>query len=1189
MINTRYEIIKKLGQGRSSVYLCRDIEFPGKEYAIKILPPDIDDNEKEIFIKEYFTLLKLEHPNIIKAFDLGTVFTADGEEGINPGSSFIILEYFEGEELLSAKLIHNERNLREIVKQICAALYYLHQSKYIYYDLKPENILVSFKENNLQIRLIDLGLAEYSPSTTNYEIKGTAYYIAPELLKKEKHNHSVDFYSLGVILYRIVYGRFPFEAKNELDIYKSALEVDFVFPPTDNFSNEFIGIVKKLLKKNVDERYSSALAIINDLGFNLDITIAKEFLPAKVYSCRQPVIDQISGFINDKDSSEVYSIRGFEGVGKTLLLYKLLEIYNQAIIISDVKGKPVAELIRYLLRQIIFSESLYPNLSKSEKQYLLELLKKSGREILNELRQIIALLASKNKFILLIDDFNLYDQLASDFLLEIIPLLQVNNVKVVVSESSEHSFSSSRLNNVKEITLSPFTEEELKCFLEESFSPDFPINDLKDLIVANADLIPGNIKSFIKDLILFGIMKFSKDGVIISDEERKLSSLSEAQSNLYNLRIAKLSKGELIAARIISTFNIFIDSNSLSVILGLSKSGVEKIVYKLQFNNILQRFASGQTLIFTSEAIKKFIYASIENKKMLHRKIADRISKEFSSFNRMELARHYELAGEFDTCFKISLEEIKEAEKQSAFAFVQRILNHLVELPLKQELLNSVKVKLSEIYLKLGDVQSSLNTIKEIKNTLPPTKIDKRVFITEGSALIASGEYEAGKRVITKLLQEIDDVDEINRLKVELAYADFELKNYEEANQQSDLLLEEKNLSAELKGRCYNLKGMLAIYQNNDLNSALENFMNAKANFKKANQPARVAGAEVNIGNIFSILKDYAKAEKHWENASKINQSIGNLDQEGLLQQSLGVFYFDRTNFDLAIKSYLKAQNIFRSLGKEMYFGQSLWNLAEVFIECCEYQKAYDSLTKARKVFENLGNYEELSDVLFLMGKLFFRIGINQKLEEIILELKENNLKFEQKNEINVYELLLYQMIYFRKSVNISVEPLYQVCSEFYKFEDSNNYSQSVLLLIETLIKLNKLNEALVEINNPNFIDLCRQNSILGAEREYFLGIISKSYASDKLLAPLVHFERAYDLIKDKNILEITWKILFAISEIYIEKGNYNKTKQYVIYVRELIYFISEKLELPQLRAAYLRSSERIETLKKLESFYPQE
>lgn len=1189
MINTRYEIIKKLGQGRSSVYLCTDIEFPGKEYAIKILPPGIDDNEKEIFIKEFFTLLKLEHPNIIKAFNLGTVFTADEEEGINPGSSFIILEYFEGEELLSTQFIHNEKNLREFVKQICAALYYLHQSKYIYYDLKPENILVSFKENNLQIRLIDLGLAEYSPLTTNYEIKGTAYYIAPELLKKERHNHSVDFYSLGVILYQVIYGRFPFEAKSELDIYKSALEVEFEFPPTDSFSNEFIGIVKKLLKKNVDERYSSALELISDLGLNLDIAIAKEFLPAKVYSCRQPVIDQISWFINDKDSSEIYSLRGFEGVGKTLLLYKILENYNQAIIITDVKGKPDADLIRYLLRQIMFSESLYPNLSESEKQYLLEVLKKSGSEILNELRQVIALLASKNKFILLIDDFNLYNQLASEFLLEIIPLLQVNNVKVVVSESSEHSFTSSGLNNVKEITLGPFTEEELRCFLEESFSPDFPINDLKDLIVTNADLIPGNIKSFIKDLILFGIMKFSKDGVIISDEGKKLSSLSEAQSNLYNLRISKLSRGELIAARIISTFEIFIDSNSLSVILGLSKSGVEKIVDKLQFNNILQRFASGHTLIFTSEAIKKFIYASIENKKILHKKIADRISKEFSSFNRIELARHYELAGEFDTCFKISLEEIKEAEKQSAFAYVQKILNHLVELPLKQEFLDSVKVKLGEIYLKLGDVQSSLNTIKEIKNTLPPTKIDKRLFITEGSALIASGEYEAGKRVITKLLQEIDDVDEINRLKVELAYADFELKNYGEANRQSELLLAVENLSAELKGRCYNLKGMIDIHKRNNLNSALENFQNAKHNFADAGEPARVAGAEVNIGNIYTLLADYDKAEEHWKNASKINQSIGNLEQEGMLQQSFGVFYLYRQQNDKAVDSYSKALKIFISIGKDLNKAQVLWNFAEVYIITSEYQKALTFLSEAKKIFQQLENYEELSDVLFLLFKIYYKIGYLEKMNEIFSEVKSNLIKYNLKGNHNFNLKLLEQLFSYATEGSVSTTELIKISYEFIKKDEIINFQETFFLLIQFYIRINEFENALNEISKPEVVNLCSQNSILEAEREYFLGIISKNFPSASLLPPLVYFEKAYELIKDENISELTWKVLYEISEIYIERGNLKKAKDFVTYTKELIYLISEKIESPRMRAAYLRHPERFEALKKLESFYPQE
>jgi hypothetical protein len=67
----------------------------------------------------------------------------------------------------------------------------------------------------------------------------------------------------------------------------------------------------------------------------------------------------------------------------------------------------------------------------------------------------------------------------------------------------------------------------------------------------------------------------------------------------------------------------------------------------------------------------------------------------------------------------------------------------------------------------------------------------------------------------------------------------------------------------------------------------------------------------------------------------------------------------------------------------------------------------------------------------------------------------------------------------------------------------------------------------------------------------------------------------------------LTWKILFAISELYIERGNLNKAKKFVIYTRELIYFIAEKMDSPRLRAAYLQQNERFRTLRKLESFYP--
>ena len=1164
-----------------------DLEFPDRKFAIKILPAGKDKHETENFIDEFFTLQKLEHPNIIKAYEFGTVFKTDEEEGIQTGSIFITLEFFEGEELLSSKKIHDEKYLIEVIEQICVTLYYLHQSKYIYYDLKPENILISEKENLPQIRLIDLGLSEISPSSANYEIKGTAHYIAPELLKKENHDHTVDFYSLGIILYQIIYNRFPFKAKNELDIYKSAIENNFSYPQVEGFSEELIRVTKRLLEKDPKQRYNNALAIIEDLGLSLNLELTKEFLPAKIYSSRDTVINQLTEYLNDNESTEVYSIKGFEGVGKSSLINKIKEEFTQAIKISEIKSKSVEEIIRHLLRQIIFSESVFPNLSGEDKLYLFEQLKMNQNDIINELRNCVSIISSNNKFILLIDDFNLYDKLAGNMLLDIIPILQVNNTKIILSESSEHEFISGRINNLREISLGAFVERELKTFLEESFYPDFPHRTIQNLIIKNADLIPGNIKSFIKDLILFGIMNFTSAGVKFLDEEDKLSSINEAHFAVYDLRLANLTKREMIAAQIISAFEVYIDSNTLSLVLGINKTEIDSAKINLQFNNIIQNIFSGDALIFTSEALKKYIYASIENKKRLHQSIALNITKKLPAFHRMETARQYELADDFEMCYRITMDEINEAEKHSTFSYIKKILTHLIELPLKKELIDSLKIKLSEVYFKLGDVQASLRTIKEIKSNLPQTKIDNKLFIIEGSALISSGEFESGKKVISQLLKKIKDVVEIHRLKVELAYAEFELKNYDEAREQCDNLLADKELSSELKGRCYNLKGMINIFQSNDLNSALENFQNAKIKFIESKQSVRIAGAEVNIGNVYNILSNYEKAEEHWQSASHINQSIGNLEQEGMLRQSLGVYYFIRGKYELALESYLKARNIFLSLGNEIWASQNLVNLSEVHIMLCDYQEALNSLNKANVFFESINNYKESSDVFFLLSKLYFGIGNNQMLEETIEKHREINKKIKLTNLSKIHESLLNQILLLRKSGSVSVEELSEINFELYNQSDTNNYIETSFLIIKTLIDLKENTEALSQLNKKELIELCSQNSILEAQREYFLGIISKNTKSDKLLPALEYFEKAYDLIKDRYISELTWKVLFEISELYIERGNLRKAKYFVTYTRELIYFIAEKIESPQLRAMYLRNRERMDTLKKLESFYP--
>ncbi len=576
MINQRFEIIRKIGEGRSSVYLCGDIEFPDSLVAIKILPADTDEIEKQNFRNEFFTLQNLEHPNILHANETGTVIQLDNEKDISISSPYIVLEYFESDELLNSTFLKNEEQLKEIVKQICSVLSYLHLSNYIYYDLKPENILVSSKGKDPLIKLIDMGLAVNAPSATSYEVTGTAQYIAPELLKKEPHNENVDLYSLGMLLYRIIYGDFPFQSSKEIDIFKAQIENEFEFPPSQIYSEDIIEIVKKLLNKNPAKRYQSALQVIEDLNFDVNAAVAKDFVPAQIFTNRKDTLNILSTYINDKTSSEVFVVKGFDGSGKTSLLVELLETYPNSILINNIKGKSGIELVKYVLRKLFFSEFVYPFIKPDEIKIFSSLLSSTETELLKQLPSAISKVASTGNFIFLIDDYNLFDEFSSEVFTDLLPILQINNTKVILSESSELQHNSSELNNVREITIGSFTDVQLKELVDKSFSSEFPKEELYKLILSYSDLLPGSVISFIKDLCLLGIMEFTASGVQISSEEEKISQLSGSQTQIYSLRLNKLTDVEQQAANILGALETTIEQGTLAEIMDISEDEIPK-------------------------------------------------------------------------------------------------------------------------------------------------------------------------------------------------------------------------------------------------------------------------------------------------------------------------------------------------------------------------------------------------------------------------------------------------------------------------------------------------------------------------------------------------------------------------------------------------------------------------------------
>lgn len=605
MINNRYSIKRKIGEGRSKVFLCSDNEFPGNEIALKVFVPDAALEELIKFEDEYFTLRKLNHPNIIKVNELGTIVRkGNSDEELNTGSGFISFEYFDGVELDTYEELNDEEALISIIQQISSVLYYLHQSNFIYYDLKPGNILVKKIDDKPFIKLIDFGFVHNIAKSDIYTAKGTAEYIAPEILKKEQHNHSVDLYSFGMLLYKLIYGQLPFSTENELEIYKAHIEKEFEFPQTE-YSVKIIDVVKKLLQKDPNNRYSNSLQILRDLDLFLDKKITKDFIPARSFADRKDSINTLNKYIKDNTSNEVFSVRGFGGSGKSALLEEVYSNHPNSVLISGIKSKNGINFINYLVKKIVFTDFIYSNIKNEIVEKVEKLLTDSRIDYKEELKSLFTNLSLKNNFILLLDDYNNYDEFTLDILNNLIPILQVNKVKVILSENSDFDHKADDLFNLKVIGLNPYTEAQLIEYLDISFYPYFPKVNLKKTITLYADLLPGSVDSFIKDLILLEIIEFHHENPVIKFGEKVASTLNGSQNDIYQLRLDLLTDNELKTAEVIASLNIGIDSKDLSEILDFEKNHINKILKSLAEKNIIHSMFNQSETTFNFRWFKK--------------------------------------------------------------------------------------------------------------------------------------------------------------------------------------------------------------------------------------------------------------------------------------------------------------------------------------------------------------------------------------------------------------------------------------------------------------------------------------------------------------------------------------------------------------------------------------------------------
>ncbi|MFQ6659842.1 hypothetical protein Gotur_028579 [Gossypium turneri] len=234
-----YHVIELVGEGSfGKVYKGRR-KYTGQTVAMKFImkhgktEKDIHNLRQEIEI-----LRKLKHENIIEMIDS---FESQQE-------FCVVTEFAQGDlfQILEDDKCLPEEQVQAIAKQLVRALHYLHSNRIIHRDMKPQNILIGAGS---VVKLCDFGFARAMSTNTVVlrSIKGTPLYMAPELVREQPYNHTVDLWSLGVILYELFVGQPPFYTNSVYALIRHIVKDPVKYP--DEMSASFKSFLKGLLNK----------------------------------------------------------------------------------------------------------------------------------------------------------------------------------------------------------------------------------------------------------------------------------------------------------------------------------------------------------------------------------------------------------------------------------------------------------------------------------------------------------------------------------------------------------------------------------------------------------------------------------------------------------------------------------------------------------------------------------------------------------------------------------------------------------------------------------------------------------------------------------------------------------------------------------------------------------------------------
>ena len=264
-----YVLKKEIASGGGGTVYEAQHKVLGRKAAVKVLRRQLAASPQMVtrFVREAQAVNMIKHPAIVDIYEFDT---------LPDGRPFYVMELLDGTDVRS---MLNERGrftpaeVLEIFEPVCSALQVAHEHGIVHRDLKASNILMSMVGDKKVVKLLDFGIAKLMhPDAAEAGLTvvgtrlGTSYTMAPEQIRGDGVDPRTDIYALGVVLYHLLTGQYPFRAETMTDIERQHLEAP---PPRPSqaaqVSPTLDTIVLRCMEKTADRRYQTVKAFIEAL------------------------------------------------------------------------------------------------------------------------------------------------------------------------------------------------------------------------------------------------------------------------------------------------------------------------------------------------------------------------------------------------------------------------------------------------------------------------------------------------------------------------------------------------------------------------------------------------------------------------------------------------------------------------------------------------------------------------------------------------------------------------------------------------------------------------------------------------------------------------------------------------------------------------------------------------------------